>query len=399
MNAPFGLPGTPLYPSDPINRGLEGWWPMWEGAGGKILDISGNNNHGALTNGPIWTGRGLSFDGVNDYVDPSKVLNVPYVTVSAWIKIVSIPTSNGRIAGFLNGFGGAAWDKELYIDAEGKLRFYVYDGVERITSVPSNAIPLNQWVHVAGTANGLSARAYVNGVEVGSVAAGATYTGYTVPNVYIQGTDGTAGYIAVSIKGVRVHNRALSALEIQRLYVNPNAGLWTPDYARYYVAAAAIQKAIIATASSTARVLKSTTKKIAATASNAPSILRTATKLKTIVAAAASAARFVRVTHKNVLATVSSVVRFVRSTQKKIVAAAGTSVLLLKGTPKTIVATAGSAVTFTKQKLTLFAQSIIVATGSTASFVSTFVPFDPAAAVKKLYVTMIASVNRLMTRN
>lgn len=399
MNAPFAIPGTPLDPANPINRGLVGWWPMWEGAGGKCLDISGKNNHGTLTNGPLWAGGGLKFDGTDDYVVSSNVLNLPYVTVSAWIKIASNPAAAGFIAGFLNGLGSGVQDKDLYLDTAGKLYFVVYDGVAQTTSAPSDAIPLNQWVHVAGTADGVTARAYVNGVEVGNVAAGATYTGYTVPNVYIQGMLSFAGYMAVSITGTRVYNRGVSAAELQQLYVNPNAGLWTPDYARYYVAAAAIQKAIIATASSTARVLKSTTKKIAATASNAPSILRTATKLKTIVAAAASAARFVRVTHKNVLATVSSVVRFVRSTQKKIVAAAGTSVLLLKGTPKTIVATAGSAVTFTKQKLTLFAQSIIVATGSTASFVSTFVPFDPAAAVKKLYVTMIASVNRLMTRN
>ena len=58
---------------------LTGLWQLGEGAGGTTYDLSGNGNHGTLTNGASWTtggrvGAALDFDGVNDYVaipDPS----------------------------------------------------------------------------------------------------------------------------------------------------------------------------------------------------------------------------------------------------------------------------------------------------------------------------------------
>ena len=54
--------------SQSINEGSVGWWPIWEGAGGKCLDTSGKNNHGTLANGPVWA-DGLKFDGTDDYVN------------------------------------------------------------------------------------------------------------------------------------------------------------------------------------------------------------------------------------------------------------------------------------------------------------------------------------------
>lgn len=35
-----------------------GYWPLWEGAGGKAWDVSLYENHGTLENGPTWENRG-----------------------------------------------------------------------------------------------------------------------------------------------------------------------------------------------------------------------------------------------------------------------------------------------------------------------------------------------------
>lgn len=47
--------------------GLVGAWPMQEGAGDTIYDVSGNRAHGTLYNTPTWTatdrGRAIQFDG------------------------------------------------------------------------------------------------------------------------------------------------------------------------------------------------------------------------------------------------------------------------------------------------------------------------------------------------
>ncbi len=214
-----------------LASGLVGHW-TFDGANltsTKAKDSTANLNHGTLTgaNGlprPIMgqLGQALSFDGVDDYVISSNVVNTSPVTVSAWVKLTSYPAAKGLVAGFVNGIGAATYDKDLYINTDGRLYFYVYDGAQKTTSAPASPIPLNTWVHVMGVANGSTAKTYVDGVEVGSVVAGATYTGYTVPNILIEGTSNlvsiSGGYMAATIDDVRVYNRALSAAEITQLY-------------------------------------------------------------------------------------------------------------------------------------------------------------------------------------
>lgn len=214
-----------------LNQGLISYWSL-NGADvtDKVYDRSGAGNNGYFYNGATSTakvqgklGQGISLDGVDDYVRSSTLVNTAVVTVSAWVKISSRPSpSDGFIAGFVNGIGNGNHDKNLLIKTDGKLYFYVYDGAQKTTSAPASAIPLNTWVHVVGTADGTTARTYLNGVEVGSVAAGNTFTSYTVPNIFIGGATGNAfvggTYMAQSIDDVRVYNRALSAAEIKQLY-------------------------------------------------------------------------------------------------------------------------------------------------------------------------------------
>ena len=58
----------------PLARGLVGCWPLWEGAGSRVMDVSGHGQHGALINmepgdwtaGPV--GHRLLFGGTNEYV-------------------------------------------------------------------------------------------------------------------------------------------------------------------------------------------------------------------------------------------------------------------------------------------------------------------------------------------
>lgn len=217
----------------PNNLGLKVYWTFNEGVGTRVIDYSSNGNHGTLVNAPVYIagknghGKALDFAGwegsVNDYVGSSQLVNTANVTVSAWIRVPAASIFNGSIAGFMNGIGNGAADKSLYVaTADRKLYFYVYDGANKTTSAPTDVIPLNTWVHVVGTADGTNAKAYVNGVEVGTVAAGASYTGYTVPNFFVNGASGvpavTGYYYNVDIDEVRMYNRALTPSQILALY-------------------------------------------------------------------------------------------------------------------------------------------------------------------------------------
>lgn len=57
--------------------------PMWKGAGNVIIDYSKYGNYG--TNyGATWTGQGLDFDGIDDYVNcgnPSGIMSTTELTV------------------------------------------------------------------------------------------------------------------------------------------------------------------------------------------------------------------------------------------------------------------------------------------------------------------------------
>src|SRR5262245_9330812 len=71
---------------------LVGYWNFDEGIGLTAIDLSGNNNTGVLSNGPLWTdgkfNGAVSFDGVDDYIEVahSASLNITReLTVSAWI--------------------------------------------------------------------------------------------------------------------------------------------------------------------------------------------------------------------------------------------------------------------------------------------------------------------------
>src|SRR5215470_3315269 len=83
---------------------LSGWWPMYEGSGQVVHDLSGHGNNGMLgttpgpdANDPTWIrgllfGSALRFDG-NDLVriPDGASLNTTTVTASAWVRASQSP--------------------------------------------------------------------------------------------------------------------------------------------------------------------------------------------------------------------------------------------------------------------------------------------------------------------
>ena len=83
--------------TDPILRGLVGWWPLNDGAGTKAKDLVGGGNDGTLNSNVAW---GTSSVGTVAVFNDSLVsqITVPYdssynaattgeISVSAWVKV------------------------------------------------------------------------------------------------------------------------------------------------------------------------------------------------------------------------------------------------------------------------------------------------------------------------
>ncbi|MFM7318143.1 MAG: LamG domain-containing protein, partial [bacterium] len=162
--------------------GLVGYWPMNEGAGGKVIDRSIgtiiDRSQNALTGNvttsvyPQATGsNALSFDTTtNSYITlPSSGLSnlTAGFTAGMWVY----PTSNVNWQRFFD-FGNGAASNNLVLcrnGANNDLAFYVFSGSTASSVVATNAIELNKWQYFAVTQDTSgTAKIYKNGVMVAS---------------------------------------------------------------------------------------------------------------------------------------------------------------------------------------------------------------------------------------
>jgi len=222
--------------------GLVGYWSFEDSemTSNNAFDVSGNGNHGTLTNGPKKVigkiGQALNFDGGDDVVNlgsPSALDNIGGSpgprTITAWVYATgwgggtlgriynNAPdnfTTTGTFFILSNGTGGAG---PYYAIGSS-------DGSWTWAQGADGTVSLNQWVFLVGTWNGVMATApklYKNGVEVSYGASGGatgSYVSDAALTTYIGNRpNGQRGFQGL-IDEVRVYNRALSASEIYRLY-------------------------------------------------------------------------------------------------------------------------------------------------------------------------------------
>ena len=82
-----------------------GLWLFDDGGGSVAMDSSGNNNHGAIVNAPIWVdgrfGGALAFDGTGNCVSTGKKLlnGKREFTLVAWVKPGNITTNRVGLIG------------------------------------------------------------------------------------------------------------------------------------------------------------------------------------------------------------------------------------------------------------------------------------------------------------
>ncbi len=212
------------------NRSLVGWWRMGDASNSThIFDNSTYNNHGALKNGASITqsgkfGNGMSFDGVNDYMQlpNSAVFNMSGdYSISAWVYIAGNGTPSGNYEGFVT----KAWNYNFGRNtANGRFMLQFYNGTGYENAQSTAALAFNSWYYIAGVWNDTSRtiRLYINGVlnrttnTVGEPALSTTAPVIGAGSTSSQYTNGT-------IDEVRIYNRALSAMEINASY---SAGLY-----------------------------------------------------------------------------------------------------------------------------------------------------------------------------
>ena len=201
----------------------------FEEAGESIAgDASGYGNVARLLNGADWgegrIGGGLTLDGVDDVAAVADSRNLQTFrqafTVSAWVR-PSASTSGWKSV--------ASRQRTTTPDDQFFLSFYGNEprfGLNTVNGgnqfVGAGTVPVNEWIHMAGTYDGATMRLYLNGVERAS----RTKMGLIVASVrpILVGGNANGGdplaateTLAGRIDEVRIYAQALSAAEVSSL--------------------------------------------------------------------------------------------------------------------------------------------------------------------------------------
>jgi hypothetical protein len=195
----------------------------YPGSGTTWTDLSGNNNHGTLINGPTYSstnGGSIVLDGSNDYIDfgNSASLNAiggtTNITVSGWAYYTAYG-GGGQSYSVLTVKGSPwTWLLENYLDT---FRFRIVAGGADVSVGDVTTHQLNVWYNVVGTYDGSNMRLYINGVLKNTV----PQTGTLATNsetAKIGTWQGTNYNLTGRVSNVSIYNRVLTAAEVLENY-------------------------------------------------------------------------------------------------------------------------------------------------------------------------------------
>lgn len=148
--------------------GLQAEYSFAESAGVTAGDSSGNDRHAALQNGVAWApgrvGGGISFDGVNDFLNLGDnrgfVQSSPAATLSLWVKPGSVISSGSFREVVSLSVGSAQTTKTsrlaLALKGDGSTGGQVFLGARATDSEGQKSVTtgigvvVGTWTHVAG---------------------------------------------------------------------------------------------------------------------------------------------------------------------------------------------------------------------------------------------------------
>ncbi len=227
-------------PREPLKSGLLLHW-TFDGkdvVNGRVLDVSGNGNHGAPVNIATSTfykagkiGQGVNFDGVNDCIKTASTLafNTKIMTLSVWVNVPSNTGGAGLLFEHTTNWNNNDGSFKL---ENGNASSLVSPGIQDSTSGTLNrveqftATAAKQWhnwtIIYDNTTVAGDIIVYVDGVLTGTSVASATknQSSNFITDTLHMGVRAcaTVGPFKGRADDVRIYNRALSETEVLQLY-------------------------------------------------------------------------------------------------------------------------------------------------------------------------------------
>lgn len=194
----------------------------YPGSGTSWFDLSGNNNNGTLTNGPIFSSanRGsIVFDGINDYVNLGTTnlsSTLSSLTISIFTKILKINAKQALVSCY-QGSPQAGYGLELLSDNTANIFGFTNqttaDGVSS-----TRTLSLNEIIYITFIFTNNTFFLYLNGLLNNSKLSNFS-TIFKNSNIYIS-EDPSSNVIPFggNIYNLQIYNRSLSANEVLQNY-------------------------------------------------------------------------------------------------------------------------------------------------------------------------------------
>lgn len=234
---------NPATPSNGLVLCLDSRNPRsYPGSGTTWFDISGNNNHGTLTNGPVLTSNGFSFDGVNDFVNCGDILDSVFTgasakfTITSWVYALSTAETTCIVGKIADSVLSENQRQILFYLKNGYLTVLWYGTLAASSLIQLQCpilIPLNTWTHIGMTFDATIADSsqkcnlFINGNLVSysillNLSSPSSIQNGTAPlaigaSVSTNGLSSIYGFNG-NINDTRIYNRVLSNQEFSQLF-------------------------------------------------------------------------------------------------------------------------------------------------------------------------------------
>lgn len=225
VGPPLGIPFG-LNLASPQARTLLGWWPTVGMGGGNTIFNRASRAYnmalaGTYTNPypAAVVGNAVKYNGSSGYAATTGP-NPAAFTLTCWANFTSLSSNNCPVGNF-----GSGSDKGFWLNVTNTGVFYLWistDGSAQ-SSIDSGATTLSTgtWYHLAATYNAGACAIYINGRQIATGSIGSAYHATTTANAFAIGRLGalSSDYANAAIADVRLYGSALSAYEIQAMYL------------------------------------------------------------------------------------------------------------------------------------------------------------------------------------
>ncbi len=210
---------------------LVGHWKLDEGAGGTIIDSSGNGNDGTISGVPTVIpgvqGKALEFHGLGasggggDYINCGSGASLDItgpISIALWIQPgADDPEGKGTetapMAKALS-TGSPSWSWQVRYGWGGAPQPYMaftFNTSPRAWAFVGQNLTKDEWSHIACSYDGTTLRCYLNGEETDSTSMGAITSS---PTPVLIGSDGWGCDWIGGIDDVRIYNHGLTPDEL-----------------------------------------------------------------------------------------------------------------------------------------------------------------------------------------